>query len=58
MIIYSLSCFGHTYAAGYIDGLICYTKPGSISEPRGDDRESYAIVVIDDKNKSGTEKAV
>lgn len=55
-----LVLFGHThmqqvvYGPGYV-----ILNPGSISEPRGDDRESYAIVVIDDKKiKVELKKAV
>ena len=45
-----LLLFGHThmqqvtYGHGYI-----ILNPGSISEPRGNDEESYAIVIIDNK---------
>lgn len=46
-----LLLFGHThisrmeYGPGYI-----IVNPGSISEPRGNDDESYAIIVIDNAN--------
>lgn len=42
--------FGHTHIADMIHkGSYCLLNPGSISDPRDDSSESYAIIEINDK---------
>jgi len=43
-----LLLFGHTHISQLVNGPgYIILNPGSISDPRGDDDESYAIVIID-----------